>query len=272
MLFCRLSRLVLCLAVLLFGSLASAQPAGPPLEADYRLEFVTAAPGDTVAVGLGLEANFEIAGFSAGVLTPAGVGFVGANVGAAIATADFVMVDEASGPAGPGVTFGVVVDFAASNLLPEGVEHSIFEFCYQVPASASLGAVFPVELTNQLMPFGSPPPVELLISDAAGVEVIPTLVDGAIVLSSPFLRGDVDESGGWDIGDAVTLLDRLFGTPPIGNCLAALDVNSDQTLDVSDPIYLLIFLFEGGPAPVAVPGVCSTSSAQELPCIQFLCP
>jgi hypothetical protein len=68
--------------------------------------------------------------------------------------------------------------------------------------------------------------------------------------ASRFLRGDCNDDGLVELVDAVCTLDGLFGEGGIG-CRAALNVNGDEQVDLSDPISLLTHLFLGGPAPVA---------------------
>ncbi|MCH2373804.1 MAG: hypothetical protein MK538_06445, partial [Planctomycetes bacterium] len=63
-----------------------------------------------------------------------------------------------------------------------------------------------------------------------------------------------------DISDAISLLNFLFnsGTPP--SPLEAGNINRDEMIDVSDVIYLLNFLFAGGPSippPFPEPGPAS---------------
>ena len=65
-----------------------------------------------------------------------------------------------------------------------------------------------------------------------------------------FVRGDVDASGGVDIADAISTLGSFFAGTPILLCDVAIDVNGDAMLNIADPIYLLAYLFSGGPAPV----------------------
>lgn len=77
------------------------------------------------------------------------------------------------------------------------------------------------------------------------------------------IAGDPDGTGTITIGDAIILLSNLF--PPVaagpfgaapfapggGSCSAALDCNSDNLFNIADPIYLLAWLFAGGPPPPA---------------------
>lgn len=71
-----------------------------------------------------------------------------------------------------------------------------------------------------------------------------------IVPAEIFIRGDANNNDSLLIDDVIYLLDYLFGggpTPPI--CDAA-DVNDDGMVGVGDPIYLLSYLFSDGPRPL----------------------
>ena len=68
-----------------------------------------------------------------------------------------------------------------------------------------------------------------------------------------FRRGDVDESGGVDIGDAVRTLRWLFLGADVPNCLDSADADNDGSAGLDDPLLVLIYLFLAGPPP-ADPG------------------
>jgi len=78
------------------------------------------------------------------------------------------------------------------------------------------------------------------------------------------LPGNSNQDTSLDLSDVVTLLGFLFqGNPASLPCstdaanLAFLDVNTDTAIDLSDGIFLLAFLFQGGPPPDQGP-VCIT--------------
>ncbi|MGQ9592467.1 MAG: MBL fold metallo-hydrolase [Planctomycetota bacterium] len=73
-----------------------------------------------------------------------------------------------------------------------------------------------------------------------------------------FVRGDADGSGGADIADAVRILLCKFAGIACADCEDAADVDDDGAANVSDPIYLLRFLFLGGPPPPAPWAGCGT--------------
>lgn len=69
-----------------------------------------------------------------------------------------------------------------------------------------------------------------------------------------FLVGDADGSGQWDIDDVVYLIAFIFagGPAPTPYPLASGDANCDCMIDIDDVVYLIAFIFTGGPAPCTV--------------------
>ncbi len=66
--------------------------------------------------------------------------------------------------------------------------------------------------------------------------------------------GDVDQSGGVDIDDAVFLINYIFAGGPAPDPLAAGDVNCSSNIDIDDVVYLIQFIFAGGSEPCDVDG------------------
>ena len=82
-----------------------------------------------------------------------------------------------------------------------------------------------------------------------------------------FRRADTNGDDSIDISDAVHTLLWLFIGGETPGCVAAADTNGDGAVDISDPTYLLGFLFLGGSAPVApFPGCGPGRPAGEPPC------
>ena len=65
-----------------------------------------------------------------------------------------------------------------------------------------------------------------------------------------FRRGDCNDDGTVDISDAVCILEWLFLGSDTPGCIAVTNVDGNGQVDITDPIYLLTHLFLGGPAPV----------------------
>jgi hypothetical protein len=73
---------------------------------------------------------------------------------------------------------------------------------------------------------------------------------------APFRRGDPSADGSLDLSDAVLLLLYLFQGHAAPECLGSADVDADAVIVVTDAIYLLQFLFLGGAAPPAPFATC----------------
>jgi hypothetical protein len=65
------------------------------------------------------------------------------------------------------------------------------------------------------------------------------------------LCGDADGSESVDISDAVYLINYIFGGGPAPDPLLAGDANCDGAVDISDAVYLIAYIFSGGPEPCA---------------------
>jgi hypothetical protein len=74
-------------------------------------------------------------------------------------------------------------------------------------------------------------------------------IQEAVVLSSNFIRGDANGDSLITVSDVVFLINYLFqgGTSP--DPYAAGDANHDGVVDLGDLVYLINYLFKGGPAP-----------------------
>jgi hypothetical protein len=117
-------------------------------------------------------------------------------------------------------------------------------------------------------------------SNFAFVEQIPTLIDTSYTLSADLqwderywwkvrasdkyggstwssqvftfrtvTLGDASNDGAVDISDAVYLINYIFGGGPEPTPMFAGDANCDTAVDISDAVYLVAFIFSGGPAP-----------------------
>jgi hypothetical protein len=66
-----------------------------------------------------------------------------------------------------------------------------------------------------------------------------------------YVPGDANGDGTVDISDVVYLIAYIFsgGSPP--SPLLAGDANCDSMVDISDVVYLIAYIFSGGLAPCA---------------------
>ena len=118
-----------------------------------------------------------------------------------------------------------------------------------------------------------------LTPDSGSLEVdLVSVLDGAVEPSGPpadlpFHRGDADGDGALNLTDGVFVLNYLFLGGPAPPCMDAADANDDGQINIADGIYVLNFLFIGGPepprpGPVAKP--CGTDpTADPLGCARY---
>jgi len=71
----------------------------------------------------------------------------------------------------------------------------------------------------------------------------------------PLIRGNVDYDAGdaIDISDLVYLVDYMFTGGPEPPCLEEADMDATSEIDISDLVYLVDYMFTGGPPPLACP-------------------
>lgn len=67
---------------------------------------------------------------------------------------------------------------------------------------------------------------------------------------SPFLRGDANGDGRINIGDAVFLVEYLFKGGPAPDPLEAGETNCDGAVNIGDVVFIIAYLFRGGPPPI----------------------
>jgi hypothetical protein len=67
--------------------------------------------------------------------------------------------------------------------------------------------------------------------------------------------GDADQNGSLSIGDAVFIINYIFGGGPIpgGECISEVDADASGGVSIGDAVYLINYIFGGGPAPTCFP-------------------
>ena len=73
-----------------------------------------------------------------------------------------------------------------------------------------------------------------------------------VACALPYLCGDCDHSGLVNVSDAIYLVNYIFGGGPAPVPLVTGDANCDSSINISDAVYLIHFIFSGGPVPCAV--------------------
>ena len=117
------------------------------------------------------------------------------------------------------------------------------------------------------------PPVQNVVVLSDGTGTFPIQTDGVVPMepqfSGGYVRGDANGDGQLLLTDAIWLLADLFqgGLTTRDVCFAANDVNSDGLIHLADPIFLLNYLFVSGPNPGSPFPLCgiTTIADCELP-------
>jgi immune inhibitor A len=72
----------------------------------------------------------------------------------------------------------------------------------------------------------------------------------AFSIELAYVPGDADGSGFVDIDDAVYLINYIFGGGPAPDPLVSGDADCSGNVDIDDVVYLINYIFGGGPAPL----------------------
>ena len=71
------------------------------------------------------------------------------------------------------------------------------------------------------------------------------------ITSPPYVCGDANSTGSVNISDAVFLIAYIFSGGPAPNPLISGDADCSGNVNISDAVYLINHIFGGGPAPCA---------------------
>lgn len=86
-----------------------------------------------------------------------------------------------------------------------------------------------------------------------------------------YRRGDANDDGKFDISDPSFILEYLFRKGPEPHCLIAADADDSDAINITDAVYLFRYLFKGGePPPAPFPG-CGIDPDAVLACARSIC-
>ncbi|MEM7166233.1 MAG: hypothetical protein AAF581_12255 [Planctomycetota bacterium] len=237
--------------------------------------------GSQVSVSVTLDhAGEDVEGFSFGLTHDSGIATLN-SIGegaASLATntaggAAFFHSDSAPTlPAGVngGGFVGAVISLAPPfDVIPAAMGSELATFTYDV----ILDGTTPVEFSGAV----GDPAVAIIVSVNGGSQAplnVAGSITGIAVVGDLFIRGDANDDGAVDVSDVVYLAKALFGVGPALACDNAGDTNDNDMLDaIEDPMFLLMYLFQGGVAPAAPFPTCDLDGTPgTLACAASLCP
>ncbi len=82
-----------------------------------------------------------------------------------------------------------------------------------------------------------------------GVEIVTTDIDSVYVEVPTYVPGDADGSGAVDIDDVVYLIQYIFSGGPAPDPLESGDADCSGLIDIDDVVYLIQYIFNSGPPP-----------------------
>jgi hypothetical protein len=224
----------------------------------YRMDMtvVTLGPGDPFVLPISGDWVEPVKGFQLSVAFPPGAAMTDLDItveNSLVGALDpeFIQfnISPTQGSIIGGVLFEVIAPFDGVVLPSVGFPLLIAEITGNIPASAPQefiaftfvdGLGSPPVNNTYVVEFASIPP-EIFTDGGLDVRHPPVLL--------PFVRGDANNDGFVDLGDAIFHLNYTFGSGPLPVCSDAGDANDDGYSDVSDAIYLLLYIFTSGPPP-----------------------
>ena len=105
----------------------------------------------------------------------------------------------------------------------------------------------PGTITFRLIPYETG--VQSMLVGMDNSAILPVFADNTITVLP--ICGDADRSGAVSISDAVYLIKFIFGGGPAPYVLRAGDPNCDGQVSISDVVRLIQYIFAGGAAPCA---------------------
>jgi hypothetical protein len=96
---------------------------------------------------------------------------------------------------------------------------------------------------------------------------------GSRIPARAFIRGDANQDLTVELSDAISILDYLFNGSHDDRCLDTMDADGDRELAVTDAIYLIHYQFLGGQPPPPPFPRCDVDprGGDVLPCLKYPC-
>ena len=256
----RLFSAALLLGVLAWGAEASAQ------DPNYILTVASAstAQGGTVSLPVTLDssAGADVQGWSFGICyDTAELDATNLSLGATAQTVNFGAPPdfEQLNLEPGGWTAGVVICLLACTVLPPGADYELAVGEYTATGAEGTSV--------QLCPcsnLGTPAINAVVVVEGQSIPPVQNCGTVDIIPLTPFIRSDANDDGFTDLSDGVWILNYLFQGGPLNPCLSAIDANDDGSIDTADAIYVIFYFFAGGDPPPAPFPSCGFEANQTI--------
>lgn len=255
----------------------------PPFALSAIPSSPTVEQGSSIDASMVVDAPVPSYGFSFGLAhSGAALTLDSAEAGPAISVLnngngpDFLVID--TDPVGAdGLVVACIISLSSDlNTLPAGDGQELIIAHYQANSSAPVG-VTTLNFTGDLVPQSPSPPTAIIFSLGAVSAAVTTTgasIEITEVLGVQFTRGDFDANGNVDVGDPINLLEYMFNGGPAPECEKIADIDDSGSVVLGDPILLLGYLFSGGDAPAPPFDSCGIDPTEDsIPCEEFdACP
>lgn len=122
--------------------------------------------------------------------------------------------------------------------------------------SSTADASSPKQWDSGILASGVPFDLPFTAADGPGpfpyhCSVHPTMMKDTIFVNPPvpYICGDANNDLQITIGDAVYVINYVFRGGPAPDPLGAGDANCDANINIGDAVYIVTFIFRGGPVP-----------------------
>lgn len=126
----------------------------------------------------------------------------------------------------------------------DGVRLTLSQFCYELNSGWVSLATAPVDSVEFFYQYSDKQDLAVSNWDGANYIFADTLTH-----PHPPVAGDADGNGIINISDAVFLIGYIFAGGPAPNPLSSGDADCNAIVNISDAVYLILYIFSGGPAP-----------------------
>lgn len=153
--------------------------------------------------------------------------------------------------------------------VPPAIDQRLVDVVYAVDAAVAPSQVVPISLEDD--PTAVPPQYNL--ASINGQVELAVLTNGSITADCnlvEFRRGDANEDGAISISDAVFIVQYLFLGGPQSQCPRTNDTTGDSFVDIGDAVTLLTRLFDNGPPlPAPYPGCGFDPAVSSIDCTVY---